>query len=534
MDKLGSRFRGLKGIAGGALGVAGVAGAFIALKRVIGSVVTVGAELEQALTGAVARFQIPIAQRLEVFEALEEKARAVGRATEFTSVQAGQGLNFFAKAGFSANQAVALLGPTVDFATAAEMGLARAADIATDSIGAFGLGSKDAGILADNFGVLSDKMAKSVNIANVTLEGMFETIKLGAVTTRLAGLPVTDFIALTAELAQSGLKGSRAGTSINNAFVNLAKTANQRKLKRLGVIVTDKDTGRMRDFADIMDELGVGLEKRFGNRQDKKLAFLQDVFGLRGFRAIGLIVQSGTERFRRFRHEIENSTGAMRELAKQLRDTRQGEIKRMEASFEGFALALSGAGDKEIGGVIGFLTEFARAGERFTAAHPGIVRGLVLIFGAIAGGLVLGGGLFLIALAVTALFGAIAAGGAAAAAALVGIGVAVAATGVLIGKWVAELDTVKESLGFRLIARATDFFTGGGYDFDNPDPFAVQTPVDRFIEHQRAERGDSSQTFHQLTIANETGFSVSLDNMLARRKPAGFGVLLRDSGGFEE
>jgi hypothetical protein len=53
-------------------------------------------------------------------------ARKVGAETEFTATQAAQGLEFFALAGFSAKQSIAALPATVDFATAANIELARA------------------------------------------------------------------------------------------------------------------------------------------------------------------------------------------------------------------------------------------------------------------------------------------------------------------------------------------------------------------------------------------------------------------------
>ena len=73
-------------------------------------------------------------------------------------------------AGFRADQAMSLLPGVVDLATVANMDLARATDIASDSLGAFGLMTEDTGQLATNFTRINDVMAKTITTSNTNMK----------------------------------------------------------------------------------------------------------------------------------------------------------------------------------------------------------------------------------------------------------------------------------------------------------------------------------------------------------------------------
>lgn len=499
MDRTTGRMRGMGTVGGAALGIGGLAGSFLLLRRVMGDVITTGAALEQQLVGAGARFVDPIRKGTEAFKELEDAARLQGRTTEFTSIASAGALNFFAKAGLQADQALRLLPQTVDFATASETDLARAADIATDSLNAFGLASDDAGTLAANFGKLSDQMAKSVNISNVSLEEMFETVKLAAVVTQQAKLPVRDFMALTAQLADNSLKGSRAGTAIANAFQQMVQPKNLKALEKLmGSKLIDKGTGRMRDFADVMDDLSAGLGRKFGNRVDKRLAFLSQVFGLRGLKAIGIVLQDGTENFRQYRAQITDSVGAMRELAVTLRSTREGQIKEMNSAVEGLGLTFSAVFSEDIEQGITGLTRLTRAAEQFVAEEPELTKSL----GNITAGTAAFLGLFGAGALGVAGLGKLGKIGAVGRAGPIGLAAAGGLTGFELGKFLGTIPKVAA-----VVDPIAEAFAGTESNLESFPEAAP--PVQRFADLLRASKG-LSPIAHELTVSNQTDLEMSL------------------------
>ena len=141
-------------------------GATVALAPVgfvLGDIIKTGAEFEQTLVNAGAKFPGMVTKGTAAFQKLSDAAREVGRTTEFTASQAAGGLNFLAMAGFNAEQAMSALPGLVDLATASQSDLARASDIATDTLGSFGLLAEDAAERARNLARVNDVLVKTTN-----------------------------------------------------------------------------------------------------------------------------------------------------------------------------------------------------------------------------------------------------------------------------------------------------------------------------------------------------------------------------------
>lgn len=380
VDRVSRKVRALGKTVRSSLGVVGAAGVFLVLSAAIGSVITKGAEFEQALVGASARFGSGIDRNSEQFAEMSALAQDLGKTTEFTATEAAGGLNFLAKAGFDATLSMKLLPGIVDLATASELDLARASDIATDAMGAFGKNMGTTSERQANFIQLSDQMAKTIRISNVNMEQLFETVKKGAPAATAAGTSMETFLGLTAQFAGAGLKASDAGTALKNIFVKLADSKVQRSMKTMGVAVKDSLTGGFRDFADIMDDLNAAFDKNDVGAADR-LAAINDMFGLRGLTGVANVLQNGTAGFRKYRASITDSIGETERLAKVLRATRQGRIKEMSSAFEGLTLSVSAFSDKGINGVIGGLTSLTRTVDRFVNNNEGLLISMTILGG---------------------------------------------------------------------------------------------------------------------------------------------------------
>ena len=197
----------------------------------------------------------------EDFERMALAAKKIGAETEFSTTQAAEGFNFLAMAGFNVDQAIAALPGIVDLATAAQMDLATATDIASDALGSFNMMTDDATKLSGNLTKINDVLARTVTTSNTTISMMFETIKKAAPVGVTAGVSLETFAALTGKLAR-GMKGEVAGTTLKNIFLSLAaqtpKAANA--LKLLGVTTQDQK-GNLRDVIDIFEDINKGIQR---------------------------------------------------------------------------------------------------------------------------------------------------------------------------------------------------------------------------------------------------------------------------------
>lgn len=361
--------QGLKRVA-----VVGTA-ALLALGAGIGSIIRTGAEFEQTLVNAAAKFPEGIRKGSEAFKELEAVARKTGATTEFTASQAAEGLNFLALAGFNAEQSMAALPGVVDLATAAQIDLGTASDIATDSLSAFGLATKDTVQLGKNLARVNDVLAKTSVTANTTIEGMFEAVVKGAADFTKGGQSIETFSALLGVMANSGKKGAEAGTALRNMMLRLAAPAKsaQRVLSQLGIKVADNQ-GNFRDAIDILADFERAT-KSMGTAQ--KTAALSTVFGARTVGGINILLSEGAESLREYRRMLEGASGASKEMAAVMRDTLKGSIKTLLSALEGLSLTIFSLKDKALDALVKDLTGFVRTIDAAVNANKALATELI-------------------------------------------------------------------------------------------------------------------------------------------------------------
>lgn len=518
-------FRKLGKSVGPALGVAGVAGALLAVKMAMADVVTVGAEFEQSLVSAGVRFEEPILRGTAAFEKLENAAREAGRTTEFTSNQSALALKFMAKAGFDAQFAIGSLPALVDLATASEQDLARAADIVSDSMAAFNLVTNDAEQNMKNLTRVSDQMVKATNSANLTMEDMFETIKLGSPLATGAGIAMDELIAITARLAQVAIKGSRGGTVLNAMFTKLVDPRIQKKLQRLKVEVLDS-ANNIRPFADILDNMAESLE---GVTAAQKAGAIAEIFGVRGTRGILPFLTQGSEELRKLQKQLVNVQGETKMMAAIMRDTTQGAMKEFTSAAESVELTLfKTAGATE--SLFESLTGFTRGVDAFITLNPALTKMTFLLTGlsaiAVAIGLVFAGIGVAISFIVSSTAG------------LVGLAVAAAGVAFQFGVWLGKLDFIEEGFDraavkvqrmVDLLAQARGFLgfggdeeeTGGAPPGGRPEVIGPQSRLTQSI----IERRDLSQL--DIFIRGQA----DLVDIERRGRERGFNLQLLPTGG---
>jgi TP901 family phage tail tape measure protein len=347
-----------KGLVKGFKAAAVAAAAFgAAAFKVIG----IGAEFEKTLVSATVKLPGNIRKGTTAYKEIEGVVRDVGKTTEFSATQSAQALNFLAMAGMDAEQSIAALPGVVDLATVAEVELQEASDIATDSLGAMGMASKNATQQQKNLTRIIDVMAATTTSANTNMVDMFESIKEGGPVAVTAGANVETYSALLGELANAGIKGTRSGTTLKNMFLALTATTPKgaKQLKKIGVATKDAN-GDMRDIIDIIRDLNVGLGD-LGTAE--KSAVLKDIFGKIPLAGVNVLLDAGADKLGAYRKQLESVTGKTAEMAKVMRDTTQGSINNLKSAIEGVIISLFKMDDKGIKGVIDAITEWIRANE---------------------------------------------------------------------------------------------------------------------------------------------------------------------------
>lgn len=323
-----------RSVLAGVLGANMISRGFATLSMGIGETTRGFVEMDQALTSAGAKFQLSALGAEEAsraMQALNASAREVGAMTEFTASQAAQGLEFLAMAGFSAQAAVEALPIAVDLATASNTDLARATDIASDALGAFGLDSQDAATKASNLRRIVDVFSQTTASANVDMENLFETFKMGGPIMTTAGQSLESFAAMTAIMGNAGIKGSLAGTTLKNTIQRLAAPVGKAKtqLKQLGVVVSDNE-GNMRDVAAILEDFARAT-KNMGTAQ--RAAAISTIFGARAVSGISTILDKGIPSLKEFRGGLDGAQGASKRMSEEMRSSLLNRLKTLKSSL---------------------------------------------------------------------------------------------------------------------------------------------------------------------------------------------------------
>lgn len=270
------------------------------------------------------------------FKELRDKAVELGSSTKFSASEAAEAMAFLAQAGQKPKQILQGIAPLLDLAAASSTDLARTADIASNVMGAFGLEASKTKDVADVF-------ARATAGSNVTLEMIAESMKDAAPLAKNFGASLEETTAAIGMLGNIGIQGSKAGTALKNAFLNLsAPTAGAKKaLSALGIQVADEQ-GNMLKFGTIMQNLGSRLADL---PQKGRLQALNLIFGKIGIAAAtNLAKVAKTGELEKFTKKMNDTRITAKSMADTMNKGAAGAMVTLKSAMEGLAIAIAGSG----------------------------------------------------------------------------------------------------------------------------------------------------------------------------------------------
>ncbi|WP_411736100.1 phage tail tape measure protein [Paenibacillus sp. M2] len=166
---------------------------------------------------------------------LEQLAITMGADTKYSATEAAQGIEELIKAGVKVQDVMnGGLSGALSLATAGELELADAAEIASTALNAFKSDSLSVQDAADILAGAANASATSVSELKF---GLSQSASVAA----SVGLSFKDTATALAAFAQNGLKGSDAGTSLKTMLMRLQPTTNEAyaTFKDLGLLTLD-------------------------------------------------------------------------------------------------------------------------------------------------------------------------------------------------------------------------------------------------------------------------------------------------------
>jgi len=295
----------------------------------------------------------------EEFDMLTEKAKELGRTTSFSAAEVAAGMLELGRAGFSPKQIDAATQAVLDLSRATGTELAEASNIAANTLRSFGLE-------ADQMGRVADVMTATANNSAQTLMDLGEAMKYTAPVAAEYGLTLEETAKVLGALANFGIKGSMAGTTMKNILLRLADPAIRSQVEALGVSVTDAG-GNLRNVSDILRDVGRAVD---GMPNAKKLTIFNEIFGMR---AIAGGAKLTAAEFDRLNSAIDGATGTAAKTAKVMDSGIGGAFRRLYSAVEGIAIAIGDALAKPLSDMADWLGKAAGSITEWIKNHKELI-----------------------------------------------------------------------------------------------------------------------------------------------------------------
>lgn len=235
------------------------------------------------------------------FTKLEKNALDLGRATEYTARQIAALQVEYGRLGFSSREILNSTKATLNLATATGEDLARSAEIAGATLRAFQLD-------ASEMGKVTDTMTGVLNRSALALDTFADGMKYVAPVAEATNVTLDETSALLGILADAGIKGSQAGTSLRRIFTQLDKSGKP-VVERLKELAAQGIT-----LADANDEVGLYAQTAL------------------------LVITKQIDRFEELTKVLEDLNGEAERTAEIMRDNLSGDFDKLKSAIEGVVL----------------------------------------------------------------------------------------------------------------------------------------------------------------------------------------------------
>lgn len=321
LSKLGSITA--KGMKAATVAITGTA---VALGGVAAAAIKVGSDFEsqmsrvKAISGATG----------EEFEQLKAQAMQLGADTSFSASQAAKGMENLAAAGFTTSEIMSAMPGLLNLAAASGEDLASSSDIAASTLRGFGLAASDAAHVAD-------VLAANANRTNSSVANTGEAMKYIAPLARAAGLSLEETAAAIGIMANAGVNGSQAGTSLRGALSRLSKPTKDMSeaMDELGISFYDSN-GKMKSLTE---QVGMLRQATEGMTDEQKNNYLVTLYGQEALSGMLALINEGEGSLGELTNAYKNCDGAAQEAAETMQDNLSGALEQLGGSAETLGLA---------------------------------------------------------------------------------------------------------------------------------------------------------------------------------------------------
>lgn len=287
--------------------------------------IRVGAEFEQSMN----MVQAATGASAEEMGKLNDLAKKLGAATTFSAGQASEAMLALSKAGFGPAEIQAgALAETMKLAATEGMDLAESAEIIAQQMGAFGLAASDTARI-------SDALAGASTASTASVQGLAQGLAQVGTIANAAGLSIEETAGALALMADKGIQGSDAGTSLKTLLARLQPTTKEASaaMEKLGLNFIAANG----EFVSIAEVAGQLQSKMSGLSEAQRAASLQTIFGSDAVRAANILYQGGASAIEKYTAAASDKAAA-ENLSEAATKGVGGALEQMKGALETLSL----------------------------------------------------------------------------------------------------------------------------------------------------------------------------------------------------
>lgn len=273
-----------------------LAGVGVGMAAPIAAAVKQGAQFESTLLNIKASTGATAAE----VDQIKAAAMGMSQALGVGPTEAAQGMLELLKAGMGLESVLGGAGQAaVQFAKVGEMDIGKAAVVMSDAMNVFGVSGNKA----------ANTLSAAADASSTSITQMAEAFAMSSAVAGLANQSIDDLSATLAILANAGVKGSDAGTSVKTMLMRLMAPADDAAdaLKKVGLSTQSfrGADGKMRPMVEIIGTIGDAIQ---GLDQTAKDDVFRRIFGADAIRAASILSSVGVDGFENIRNGM---AGAM-------------------------------------------------------------------------------------------------------------------------------------------------------------------------------------------------------------------------------
>lgn len=264
-------------------------------------------------------------------ETLESKAKSLGSSTKFSATEVAGAMTNMSLAGWSVNQILSGIDGVLQLAAASNMDLADASQVVTDNISSFNLEASQSTHIAD-------MMAYAQANSSTTAAELGEAYKNCGANMNAAGQDIETTTSFLEALANNGLRGSEAGTSLAAVMRDMTSKMKDGKIAIGDTSVAVMDSsGNFRDMTDILKNVENATD---GMGDAQKQAALMSTFTSDSIKGLNMLLNTGADQVAGYEDSLRNCSGAASDMADTMQDNLQGKLTELSSATEGLGIAV--------------------------------------------------------------------------------------------------------------------------------------------------------------------------------------------------